>query len=442
MSQLVKVGRNDPCPCGSGDKYKKCCLPTDEAGNVVRIGAQQTAQAQEVMAEPKHPASQAEYKSFLAYLQWTSPIYEIIAAKLPEHLLGRYTWKDISMIASLWNHYSTLSKPIINKQTVILATLEYTLSFLLEEAEITQTAVAARYGVSAGSVSKRFQEILGFLDQTMGDDEEDEERDDDDDDDNDEVFDLFDDDDLFLPDRGLISPAQPLIDKAWHSHSLKERKALAEQAIKLDPLHPDAYNVIAGDLKDFQAAADYYRKGIEAGRKRLGSAFFKKNKGYFWGLTETRPFMRSMYGCAELCLYVLQRPKEALSLLEEMLDLSPDDSMGARYLLTTAYMLTKQYQKGITFIEEYDEDSAQFNYNRIFMLYMLQGPKQELKRLLRQAKKQNPHVLPLLLGLKKMPKNPPETIGFGDESEAVEYFMYHHRLYTEHPEIVAWMANN
>ncbi|MBK1707338.1 SEC-C metal-binding domain-containing protein [Halochromatium glycolicum] len=21
----TKVGRNDPCPCGSGKKYKKCC---------------------------------------------------------------------------------------------------------------------------------------------------------------------------------------------------------------------------------------------------------------------------------------------------------------------------------------------------------------------------------------------------------------------------------
>jgi len=23
-----KVGRNDPCPCGSGNKFKKCCLAT------------------------------------------------------------------------------------------------------------------------------------------------------------------------------------------------------------------------------------------------------------------------------------------------------------------------------------------------------------------------------------------------------------------------------
>jgi preprotein translocase subunit SecA len=26
----LKVGRNDLCPCGSGKKYKKCCLPKDE----------------------------------------------------------------------------------------------------------------------------------------------------------------------------------------------------------------------------------------------------------------------------------------------------------------------------------------------------------------------------------------------------------------------------
>ncbi|MDO5640257.1 MAG: SEC-C metal-binding domain-containing protein [Neisseria sp.] len=22
----IKIGRNDPCPCGSGKKYKKCCM--------------------------------------------------------------------------------------------------------------------------------------------------------------------------------------------------------------------------------------------------------------------------------------------------------------------------------------------------------------------------------------------------------------------------------
>jgi hypothetical protein len=28
---MKKVGRNDPCPCGSGKKYKQCCLRAEEA---------------------------------------------------------------------------------------------------------------------------------------------------------------------------------------------------------------------------------------------------------------------------------------------------------------------------------------------------------------------------------------------------------------------------
>lgn len=28
---MAKTGRNEPCPCGSGKKYKNCCLAKDEA---------------------------------------------------------------------------------------------------------------------------------------------------------------------------------------------------------------------------------------------------------------------------------------------------------------------------------------------------------------------------------------------------------------------------
>ncbi len=28
----LKVGRNDPCPCGSGKKFKKCCLKKQDGG--------------------------------------------------------------------------------------------------------------------------------------------------------------------------------------------------------------------------------------------------------------------------------------------------------------------------------------------------------------------------------------------------------------------------
>lgn len=31
----MKIGRNDPCHCGSGKKYKKCCLLVEEAASRV-----------------------------------------------------------------------------------------------------------------------------------------------------------------------------------------------------------------------------------------------------------------------------------------------------------------------------------------------------------------------------------------------------------------------
>lgn len=36
---MAKPGRNDPCPCGSGKKYKHCCFAKDQAERSARIAA-------------------------------------------------------------------------------------------------------------------------------------------------------------------------------------------------------------------------------------------------------------------------------------------------------------------------------------------------------------------------------------------------------------------
>lgn len=46
----AKAGRNDPCPCGSGRKYKQCCLEKDEA----------KARAARAKAAAKAPAPSSE----------------------------------------------------------------------------------------------------------------------------------------------------------------------------------------------------------------------------------------------------------------------------------------------------------------------------------------------------------------------------------------------
>jgi predicted Zn-dependent protease len=40
---MSKVGRNEPCPCGSGKKYKRCCLERDRVAEVARVQEKQLA---------------------------------------------------------------------------------------------------------------------------------------------------------------------------------------------------------------------------------------------------------------------------------------------------------------------------------------------------------------------------------------------------------------
>jgi tetratricopeptide (TPR) repeat protein len=40
---MAKIGRNDPCPCGSGQKYKRCCGPRDDAAAAERAAADRAA---------------------------------------------------------------------------------------------------------------------------------------------------------------------------------------------------------------------------------------------------------------------------------------------------------------------------------------------------------------------------------------------------------------
>ena len=78
------IGRNDPCHCGSGKKYKKCCINKDQAAEhkaleanwnkaveAAKDQAEKAAQESKEtpVAQPKHVASQAaqpKHQKFVA----------------------------------------------------------------------------------------------------------------------------------------------------------------------------------------------------------------------------------------------------------------------------------------------------------------------------------------------------------------------------------------
>jgi SEC-C motif len=52
LSTMAKPGRNDPCPCGSGKKHKKCCLPKEEAEERKMIARYNPREPQIIMKDP------------------------------------------------------------------------------------------------------------------------------------------------------------------------------------------------------------------------------------------------------------------------------------------------------------------------------------------------------------------------------------------------------
>jgi hypothetical protein len=46
-----KIGRNSPCPCGSGKKFKKCCLDLYDGSRQRKIEAARVPTLEESIAE-------------------------------------------------------------------------------------------------------------------------------------------------------------------------------------------------------------------------------------------------------------------------------------------------------------------------------------------------------------------------------------------------------
>jgi hypothetical protein len=56
----AKIGRNDPCHCGSGQKYKKCHLPKDDAAKSAELAAAAAAAAAAAKAKADAEAEEAD----------------------------------------------------------------------------------------------------------------------------------------------------------------------------------------------------------------------------------------------------------------------------------------------------------------------------------------------------------------------------------------------
>lgn len=248
---------------------------------------------------------------------------------------------------------------------------------------------------------------------------------------------------LFSNDSAVSSQvqrAQKVIYDAWEESNPARRLALAHKALKISPDCADAYVLLAEEqASGVRQALEFYQQGAAAGKRALGEAFFEKNAGHFWGLLETRLYMRCLDGMAG-CLVGIKRELEALEIYREMLRLNPSDNQGARYHLVDLLLGLNRADELAALLREYKDDySTVWTYTTALVQYRKNGASPAADKALRAALEQNAFAPAYLLGKKRLPNQPPSSILVGGDSEAVNYAGSHLNHWRRTPGALDWL---
>jgi tetratricopeptide (TPR) repeat protein len=237
-----------------------------------------------------------------------------------------------------------------------------------------------------------------------------------------------------------LAHAQEVMYRAWEETNPAKRIAFAHEALSLSAECADAYVLLAQEEADtVKRALELYKQGMEAGVRALGAKYFRKNTGHFWGLLETRPYMRARQGLAET-LWRLKRYEEAVEHYRELLHLNPGDNQGNRYALLDLLIQIERYEEARTLLKQYgDEWSAVWLYSRALLEFQRRGASAAAKKILQQAVEENPFVPAYLMGQKRVPNRQVDYYGWGDESEAIYYASEHLNHWRRIPGAVDWL---
>jgi len=213
----------------------------------------------------------------------------------------------------------------------------------------------------------------------------------------------------------------------------------ATKAVKIDPNCVDALHVLSHlGSEDEGELVDNLRRTVARGERALGKKFFQENAGWFWGLLETRPYMRARAQLAEL-LMDAGKVDEAIGHFEEMLELNPNDNQGLRYSLLGCYLEQENLEGAKQLFSQYPEEwTAMFAWGRV-LASLLAGDESAAVKQLSEARRVNKRVEAYLVGRKKVPKDGPGYYSPGEPSEAIVCMREIGGAWTAQPAAIDWL---
>src|SRR5579884_1445140 len=239
-----------------------------------------------------------------------------------------------------------------------------------------------------------------------------------------------------------LGQAQALVYRAFEEPDEQKRMQLAKDALAVSPDCADACVLLAEHATSRKEALRHYEQGVAAGERALGAEAFQRDVGHFWGILETRPYMRARLGLAH-ALWTAGRRDEAVRHLQDMLRLNPSDNQGVRYTLAGFLLFLDRDDDLDRLLQQYpDEGSAAWAYTKALLAFRRHGDTPEARQLLKEAQKTNKHVPAYLLGEKFPPTEPPGYYSPGDESEALNYLGSFLAAWKSTPGAIAWLREN
>ena len=180
----------------------------------------------------------------------------------------------------------------------------------------------------------------------------------------------------------------------------------ARKALSLDPDCIAAYGFLGAVEPDNKKKLILYQKGITIGKKKFGIEYIKENRGFFYTIPETIPFMDCLhfYGGT---LAAMGRYKEATVIYEKILNLNVLDDMGVRHQLMLALIQTNDINKYKMYDERYiDEEHDWTLYTRVLFSFKTTGDSVISRDLLAKAIKKNEYIIQVLTSLPTQNRKP------------------------------------
>lgn len=234
--------------------------------------------------------------------------------------------------------------------------------------------------------------------------------------------------------------AQDLVFEAYELTPSKAKTNI-QRALQLDPDCIEAYEFLAFKQEIAEIACVFFEKGISIGRRFFGGKYLKENKGRFWGIHETRPFMRCLHQYAD-CIYNMGKVEECVAIFEEMIELNPNDNQGARDQLMLFLIQLNQDKKFLKYSKMFGiEDKAFYLFNHALFAFKTEGETEHSNKQLSEALKQNKHVAKILLS-NKVISGFPSYYGMGDENEAEYYAIFAQHVWSMTKGAIEWLKKH